>query len=231
MLLTETANKAESKPRVQARDIHVAVILEARVYRESLIERLRSKTGIGTIVGYSSYAQVNKRLGDLDTDIVLVDPAARESLHFVRDLTERQNDLAAVCLSTPGTAAGIVAFTEAGIAGFAPTDCSVSTLRDAIIAAADRRFPCDRNVVLALASQVVALATAATQSRSDLPLLTRREQEIIRKMATGMQNKRIAEELFISLSTVKNHVHNILEKLRADNRIHAVTMARELGLL
>ncbi len=50
-------------------------------------------------------------------------------------------------------------------------------------------------------------------------------------MAEGLTNDQIANRLIIALGTVKAHVHNISGKLGAQNRAHAVSRARELGLL
>jgi len=62
-------------------------------------------------------------------------------------------------------------------------------------------------------------------------LLSERELEVLRLMAEGMSNQRIADRLIISLGTTKNHVHNILEKLNAEGRTQAVAQARELELI
>jgi LuxR family transcriptional regulator, maltose regulon positive regulatory protein len=61
--------------------------------------------------------------------------------------------------------------------------------------------------------------------------LTSRELEVLRLLAAGRSNPAIAEELVITLDTVKRHVTHILDKLGAANRTQAVTRARELGLL
>jgi ATP/maltotriose-dependent transcriptional regulator MalT len=55
--------------------------------------------------------------------------------------------------------------------------------------------------------------------------------EVLELLAAGRPNQAIADELVITLDTVKSHVTHILDKLGADNRIQAVTRARELGLL
>jgi len=60
--------------------------------------------------------------------------------------------------------------------------------------------------------------------------LTTREVEILRELATNATNREIATRLFISENTVKNHVHNILEKLKLTNRREAVAYARHVGL-
>jgi DNA-binding NarL/FixJ family response regulator len=62
-------------------------------------------------------------------------------------------------------------------------------------------------------------------------LLTEREIEVLRQVAAGCSNKIIADRLFISEDTVKGHVRNILEKLNANDRTHAVTIAIRRGIL
>ena len=61
--------------------------------------------------------------------------------------------------------------------------------------------------------------------------LTARELEILALLAAGTPNQRIAEQLVVSLDTVKKHVTHILSKLGAANRTEAVTRARQLGLI
>ncbi|MHB1413867.1 MAG: LuxR C-terminal-related transcriptional regulator [Chloroflexota bacterium] len=61
--------------------------------------------------------------------------------------------------------------------------------------------------------------------------LSERERQVLRLMAEGSTNEQIAAELIIARGTVKAHVHNISGKLGAQNRAHAVALAKELGLL
>jgi LuxR family transcriptional regulator, maltose regulon positive regulatory protein len=61
--------------------------------------------------------------------------------------------------------------------------------------------------------------------------LTARELEVLELLAVGLANQAIADELVITLDTVKRHVSHILGKLAATNRTQAVTRARELELL
>ena len=59
--------------------------------------------------------------------------------------------------------------------------------------------------------------------------LTERENEILRWVAAGLQNKEIAQKLDISLATVRNHIHNILEKLEVHSKLEAVSLAFRRG--
>jgi DNA-binding NarL/FixJ family response regulator len=55
--------------------------------------------------------------------------------------------------------------------------------------------------------------------------------EIINQIAEGLSNKEIAQRMSIEAQTVKNHIHNILDKLQLHNRLEAVQYARERNLL
>jgi DNA-binding CsgD family transcriptional regulator len=61
------------------------------------------------------------------------------------------------------------------------------------------------------------------------PPLTAREREILQWVAAGLQNKEIAQKLDLSLATVRNHIHNILEKLAVHSKLEAVSLAFRSG--
>ncbi len=89
----------------------------------------------------------------------------------------------------------------------------------------------------AVASKLLdALRTGGLPSRghgamsSEDSVLTRRESEILELVAKGMSNKEIANELSITEGTVKNHVHNALEKLHLTNRVQAAAYAVRKGM-
>ena len=63
------------------------------------------------------------------------------------------------------------------------------------------------------------------------PLLTPREQDVLRVLAEGLPNKGVASRLGVSEHTVKFHVNSIMGKLNAQSRTEAVTLATRLGLL
>ena len=67
--------------------------------------------------------------------------------------------------------------------------------------------------------------------RMQQPPISAREVQVLRLIAQGCSNKRIADELAVSESTVRNHVASLLEKLAADDRTHAVTVALERGII
>lgn len=75
------------------------------------------------------------------------------------------------------------------------------------------------------------IASASDAARATVGRLTAREREILTLMADGVGNRAIAEALFISENTVRNHVRNVLEKLQAKTRTEAVVQAIRTGLV
>ena len=61
--------------------------------------------------------------------------------------------------------------------------------------------------------------------------LSKREYEVLKEISKGLSNKQIADKLFVSESTVKTHVSNLLVKLDAQRRTQAVRIARQLNIL
>ena len=71
----------------------------------------------------------------------------------------------------------------------------------------------------------------SNESEADNVRFSKREAQVLKLLASGKTNRDIGETLFISESTVKFHVHAILNKLDASNRTEAVSIAAQLGLV
>ena len=82
-----------------------------------------------------------------------------------------------------------------------------------------------------LAARIAEVLTPTARPERPFPELTERESEVLSLLAEGKENSQIAEELFISVQTVKNHVSNILAKLKVDNRVQAAVRAVQRRLL
>jgi ATP/maltotriose-dependent transcriptional regulator MalT len=99
--------------------------------------------------------------------------------------------------------------------------------------------PALRSAQATLARIKPLLAAGAASSQSSLhrtvaasvETLTAREIEVLRLVALGRSNSQIAAELFVTVGTVKSHLHTVAGKLGAANRVEAVARGRELGLL
>lgn len=126
----------------------------------------------------------------------------------------------------------VVSFAEAGASGYVLAEASLPELVTTIRAVHQKLTPCSPRIAASVFSRISELARRRSPRRPDPEVrLTPRETEVLGLIAAGMRNKEIAQELSITISTVKNHVHKILDKLHADRRRGAVSAACERGLL
>ena len=113
----------------------------------------------------------------------------------------------------------------AGANGYLVKDCTTAELVDAVkhVGAGERVMSPSAEENLREASPVVRY-----ESR---PAITKREEELLRMMATGVSISEAAKQLFISVKTVKNHLSSIYEKLDCHDRAQAVLKAMRMGLI
>lgn len=88
-----------------------------------------------------------------------------------------------------------------------------------------------RKTLAASGADIVSDRAPAPSSPSDTPHLTRRELDVLRLVALGWDTPRIAAELGISRHTVRNHIRNLRQKLRASTKLEAVVIGIRLGIL
>ncbi|WP_411111844.1 response regulator [Streptomyces sp. c-19] len=121
----------------------------------------------------------------------------------------------------------VTAALGAGASGFVLKRLPVRQIAEAV------RIVAAGEAILFPATLRRMVAARPRDSADALPraALTGREEEVLRLMATGLSNPEIAQTLTVSLETVKTHVGNVLTKLGAQNRTHAVVIAYESGLV
>ncbi|GAA1113828.1 response regulator [Nocardiopsis composta] len=115
---------------------------------------------------------------------------------------------------------------KAGADGYLLKEISVDELPDAVRAIADGQSFINASMATKLIGEFTQLAKRdAAAARPAAPQLTARETEVLRLVARCLNNREIADELFISENTVKNHIRNILEKLQLHSRTEAAVYA------
>ncbi|MCB0976138.1 MAG: response regulator transcription factor [Acidimicrobiales bacterium] len=118
---------------------------------------------------------------------------------------------------------------KAGARGFLLKDAGAAMLVHAVEAAADGEALIDPSVTVRLLS-TFAESAPSKQNRPPAEALTEREEEVLGRVAVGHTNAEIADQLFISLSTVKTHLASLMTKLGARNRVELAIWAHESGL-
>jgi len=139
-----------------------------------------------------------------------------------------------IVVGVPNTDENILScIEEDGAAGYLLTDASLDDLVNNVQAVMRGETLCSPRIARLAFNRVFKLMRQVNYY--DRPhngaSLTRREAEIINLIEKGLSNKEIALQLHIELSTVKNHVHNILDKLQLHSRHSAVKYAKAQGLI
>lgn len=144
---------------------------------------------------------------------------------LLRRLGGTRPDFRFVVVAREGRPLDLTRALQAGAVGVIDREVTESALVDVILAAADGR------PILAAGASGSLWSQAAATARSGAPQLTRRERQVLELMGHGLGNRAIADRLFISENTVKNHVRRVHEKLQVHSRTEAVVRAAREGIV
>jgi two-component system, NarL family, nitrate/nitrite response regulator NarL len=158
-------------------------------------------------------------------DVVLLDTLTPDAEDAIRRIRGANAEAKIVALGTADEDDRLMAWAEAGVASYLPREASLGELADALDSLGRGEAVLSPRIAAELLLRVAALAGARPAGR-DGGTLTSREREIVALIDLGLSNKEIARRLVIEVATVKNHVHNILEKLRVATRGEAAAAVR-----
>ncbi|MFZ6005913.1 MAG: LuxR C-terminal-related transcriptional regulator [Actinomycetota bacterium] len=207
--------------------IRVVLIDDHEMFTSSLASVLLSESEIEVVGVAPTSAEGTALVAATTPDVVVLDYHLPDG-----DAPQVTADILAVCpsarvliLSGSDDDRSLVAALDAGCLGFLTKDNAVSELVTAVrqVHAGEPYVPASR-----LAALLPHIGRPLFHLGSDL---TPREREVLDCLGQGMSNPAIAEQLFLSVNTVRNHVHAVLTKLRAHSKLEAVAIATREGLL
>ncbi len=202
--------------------IRLVVVSGVRLYREGLEQVLGGGSDIRVVGTGSTPEEVLPELAALHPDVLLLDAPAGAAAAAVRLLLHACPGLRVVALAIHEVEHDVLAWAEAGAAGYVSRDSSLDQLVATVQSVARGEQPCPAAIAGALLRRVGRLAAAAAETVPRGAALTRRETEVVALVQRGLSNKEIARALDISLPTVKHHLHNIFEKLEVHRRADAL---------
>lgn len=175
-----------------------------------------ARDGLGAIESYRR----------LQPDVVVMDLHMRgmTGAEATAQIVEEFPEATVLVMTSFGTVDWVAPALQAGAAGYLLKTETADVIQRGIRQAHQGEFPIDASVARLLA------ARAARVPQSPIRL-TDRELDILECLGEGMRNEDIQNHLFLSLSTVKGYVSQLMTKLEATNRVQVVVRAFQLGIL
>ncbi len=169
----------------------------------------------------------------LRPDVVLMDirMPRMDGVEATRRLAELDDPPRVLVLTTYDLDEYVVDSLRAGASGFLLKDVPAEDLVDAVRVVHRGEAVVAPRVTRRLLDRFARLLPAAGPQTAPLPELTDREHQVLLLVARGLSNAEIAAELVLSETTVKTHVSNVLMKLGLRDRVQAVVLAYERGIV
>ena len=214
--------------------IKVAIVHHHRLFREALACALSQDPSILLCCQMNSLDEIPRNWEGPCPDIVLVEMTddSRTFLMRVSNLRTECPECKIIMIDVPESEDMVLSCIEIGGAmGYLTRNSSIEDASHTIRSVMAGEAQCPPRVASLLFLRLSALSQQVTSAQSQPTNgLTRREQAIVRAIEQGLSNKEIAVQLGIEVSTVKNHVHNILDKLKLHDRQAAARYVKEHGL-
>jgi len=218
---TVPASPAMLETSTYASCLRIFILSDVRLYREGLAWTLSQRPDIDVIGAAAPSPAIFVEISQSAATVVLLDVAMPRALSFPREIVRLTPRIKVIAFAVSQADHELMAYAEAGIVGYVPRDSTVDELVMSIRNALRGELVCSPRLAGLLYERVAALSHTRQQPCKQRAL-TRREREIMDLIQRGQSNKEIARSLRIEPATVKNHVHNILEKLQVSRRGEAV---------
>jgi two-component system NarL family response regulator len=204
----------------------VLIVDDHAVFRQGLRLALEQVDDIDVVGDCEDGPTAVDACARLAPDVVLMDVRmpGTTGIDATRTIAERHPAVRVVMLTGSQSESDLFESVRAGAAGYLLKESDAGEVADAVRVVARGQGFVSPAMTPNLLAEFNAL-TLRAEDGEDGRRLTRREMEILGLVAHGLSNKQIAAELVISQNTVKNHVRNILEKLRLRSRAEAAAFA------
>jgi DNA-binding NarL/FixJ family response regulator len=212
-------------------EIRVLLAEDHALFRHGLRELLDA-AGLAVIGEASDGVNAVRLTRELRPDVVVMDlnMPRMDGIDATSEIMKAEKPPVVLVLTVSTTGDDVLDAIAAGAAGYLLKDAEAAEIVSAVQNASAGRSSLSPTIAGAVVRRVRE-QSVVTEHPSELLALSARETEILRLVAQGRDNTEIAQELYLSPSTVKNHVSSILEKLGVDSRVQAAVRAARAGIV
>jgi len=196
------------------------------------LRRALEESGAIVVAEASDGDEAARYAGELQLDVVVMDVTmpVLGGIEATRRIHSRQPQLPIVMLTMHGEQALRHEAIEAGASAFLTKDCSMQEVVDTVVKTAGGDIAFSTGIAAAILQELGGGERSEPAERTESPL-TPREEEILQLIADGCSTTEVADHLYISQKTVKNHLASIYAKLDARDRTQAVLNAVRIGIV
>jgi two-component system nitrate/nitrite response regulator NarL len=203
--------------------IRILLVNETRLVANVIASVLEDEPDIQVVGTATTAEEALAKAPEADLVLVSTGLPDNDALQVTHAIKEEDPEVKVLILGLTEARERVLHYVEAGAAGYVLKDDSVDEMLRRIRAAYQERAVVSPDIAAALIERLGELSElfAGVAGVGDCPDLTPREREILELIAQGLTNQEIADRLVIEVGTVKNHVHNILDKLNVSTRQEA----------
>ncbi len=205
-------------------EINVMIAEDHSMIREGLKKLLELEPDIRVIAGFSDGKVAVDRYLEIHPDVVVLDinMPVLNGLEALEKIKAMDNSAKVVMLTIHQDRQYLLKALELGALGYILKDAEAAVLIDAVRSVYNGQTYIQPSMARELVNEYKRIKNGADDPQS---LLTERETEVLKLLSKGMLNKEIANVLYISEKTVKNHISSIFRKLEVQDRTQAAVFA------
>jgi two-component system, NarL family, response regulator DegU len=219
--------------------VKIVLVDDHKLFREGIKRILDFEEDFDVVAEGDDGGQVINLVRNHQPDVVLMDinMPTMNGVEATKNLMTQFPDVKVIILSIHDDETYVTHALKTGAQGYLLKEMETNELIEAIKVVSNGGSYLHPKVTHNLVKEYRRLANGTTATtgtkiieyRKPLHLLTRRECEVLQLLVDGKSNRGVAESLFISEKTVKNHVSNILQKMNVNDRTQAVVLAIKNG--